>query len=213
MHSQTFHLLLYGPGHSVVVSFCFVLYLHTAIYQGNNVAFQSYNRAYWLSCWVTPCKSRYTCPGFTFSGSDWTNCPAEVFRFYRARGPGAVRVGDVVGVYYPYEPGKWLGCNSRSGNCGKYTCPGTPSTTYGFQRQDRWTVCGGEVFMIYAQGKTVGSTINKHDIIMLYYLIGNQWVNLVSTTVARGSGPGTTRPPSAATYRSQWSYTLEVWRQ
>ena len=201
------------PNNSIAVSFCFVLYLHTAIYQGNNVAFQSYNRAYWLSCHLNPCKSRYTCPGFTFSGSDWTNCRAEVFQFYRARGPGAVRVGDVVGVYYPYEPGKWLGCNSRSGNCGKYTCPGTPSTTYGFQRQDRWTVCGGEVFMIYAQGKTVGSTINKHDIIMLYYLIGNQWVNLASTTVARGSGPGTTRPPSAATYTSQWSYTLEVWRQ
>ena len=177
------------------------------------MAFQSYNRAYWLSCWVTPCKSRYTCPGLTFSGGDWTNCRAEVFQFYRASGSGAVRVGDVVGVYYPYEPGKWLGCHNPSGNCGKYTCPGTPSTTHGFQSQDRWTTCGGEVFVIYAQGKSVGSIINEHDIIMLYYVIGHQWVNLASTTVARGSGPGTTRPPSAATYRSHWSYTLEVWRQ
>ena len=67
--------------------------------------------------------------------------------------------------------------------------------------------------MIYAQGKRVGSVINERDIIMLYYLVGNQWVNLASTVVARGSGPGTTRPPSPATYERNWSYTLEVWKQ
>ena len=174
------------------------------------MAFQSYHRGRWFSCAPNPCKSTHTCPGFAISGSEW-NCWGEVFRFYRTRGPGAVRVGDVVGVYYPREPGKWLGC--AGGNCVKATCPGRPSNTYGFQNSEKWTVCPGEVFVIYAQGKTVGSTINKHDIIMLYYLIGNQWVNLANTTVARGSGPGTTRPPSAATYESQWSYTLEVWRQ
>ena len=54
--------------------------------------------------------------------------------------------------------------------------------------------------MIYAQGKTVGSIINEHDIIMLYYLVGNQWVNLANTNVGCGSGPGTTRAPSNATY-------------
>ena len=91
----------------------------------------------------------------------------------------------------------------------KATCPGTPSTTYGFQNSEKWTVCGGEVFVIYAQGKRVG----KHDIIMLYYLIGNQWVNLADLIVARGSGPGTACPPYAATYESQWFYTMEVWRQ
>ena len=172
------------------------------------MGFQSYNRAYWLSCWLTPCKSRNICPGYSMT---WTGCEGEVFQFYRARGPGAVRVGDVVGVYYPYEPGKWLGC--WSGDCEKATCPGTPSNTYGFQNSEKWTACGGEVFVIYAQGKTVGSVIKEHDTIMLYYLIGNQWVNLANTNVARGSGPGTTRPPAYATYTSQWSYTLEVWRQ
>ena len=64
--------------------------------------------------------------------------------------------------------------------------------------------------VIYAQGKTVGSIINEHDIIMLYYLVGNQWVNIANTNVACGSGPGTTRPPSDATYERNWSYTLEV---
>ena len=199
-------------GYMILFQCLWAIYFHTAIHQRNNVAFQSYNRAYWLSCHVSPCKSRYTCPGFAFSGTEWTtNCPSEVFQFYRARGPGPLRVGDVVGIYYPQEAGKWLGCSG--GNCVKTTCPGTPSTTYGFQNIEKWTVCPGEVFVIYAQGKTVGSTINKHDIIMLYYLIGNQWVNLASTTVTRGSGPGTTRPPSARTYERNWSYTLEIWKQ
>ena len=121
-------------------------------------------------------------------------------------------MGDLVGVYFPHRQ-KWLGCNSPSGDCGKYTCPGTPSTTYGFQNQEKWTACGGEVFIIYAKGKTVGNIITERDIIMLYYVIGNQWVNLANTNVARGSGPGPTRPPSASTYESQWSYTLDVWKQ
>ena len=56
--------------------------------------------------------------------------------------------------------------------------------------------------MIYAQGKTVGSVINEHNIIMLYYLIGNQWVDLANTVIARGSGPGTTPPPTATTYET-----------
>ena len=117
----------------------------------------------------------------------------------------------MVGIYYPREPGKWLGCSGE--NCVKATCPGTPSTTYGFQNHEKWTTCPGEVFVIYAQGKTIGSIINKHDIIMLYYLIGSQWVNLANTNVTHGSGPGTTRPPTARTYERNWSYTLEVWKQ
>ena len=67
--------------------------------------------------------------------------------------------------------------------------------------------------MIYAKGKSLNSVINEHDIIMLYYLVGNQWVDLANTVIARGSGPGTTRPPSAATYETNWSYALEVWKQ
>ena len=200
------------PSNSTVVSFCFVIFHHTEICQGNKVAFQSYNRAHWLSCTPNPCYSREPCPGFAISGSEWRSCAGEVFQFYRASGRGAVRVGDVVGVYFPHGQ-KWLGCNSPSGDCGKYTCPGTPSTTYGFQSQDKWTTCGGEVFIIYAKGNKVGSIINEHDISMLYYVIGNQWVNLANINVARGSGPGTTRPPSVSTYRSQWSYTLDVWKQ
>ena len=122
-----------------------------------------------------------------------------------------MRVGDVVGVHYPHELGKWLGC--VGGNCGRYTCPGIPSTTHGFHSQDKWTLCPGEVFRIYAQGKREGSIINEHDIIMLYYVVGNQWVNLANDIVARGSGPGTTRPPSASTYESHSTYTLEIWKQ
>ena len=187
------------------------LYLHTAINQGDKVAIQSYNRRYWLSCVPNPCQSRYTCPGLIMTSTDWTNCGGEVFQIYRARGPGEVRVGDAVGLYYPIQPGKWLGCNSPSGNCGKYTCPGTPTTTYGFQDGQRWISCGGEVFKIYAAGKADGSIINQHDTIMLYYVGASQWVNLENNVVARGSCPGTTRPPSVSTYKSCWGYGTEIW--
>ena len=119
-------------------------------------------------------------------------------------------MGDLVGVYFPRDQ-KWLGC--YHGDCGKYTCPGTPSNTYGFQNQDSWILCAGEAFKIYAQGKALNSPINEHDTIMLYYLIGNQWVNLANTNVARDNGPGTTRPPSATTYESHWSYTMDIWKQ
>lgn len=179
------------------------------------MAFQSYNRQYWLSCYYTGggrCRSRFTCPGFAISGTEWTHCWAEVFQFYRASGSGALRVGDVIGVHYPHEPRKWLSCYNNV-DCGKSTCPGTPSTTHGFENQAKWTLCPGEVFKIYAQGKALNSIINEHDIIMLYYLVGNKWVNLADLIVALGSGPGTTCPPSAATYESHPTYTLEVWKQ
>ena len=48
---------------------------------------------------------------------------------------------------------------------------------------------------------------------MLHYFIGNQWVDLANTVIARRGGPGTRRPASARTYESQWSYTMEVWKQ
>ena len=64
------------------------------------------------------------------SGDDWTNCAGEVFKIYRASGTGAVRVGDLVGIYYPHESGRWLDCSSD--NCAKGTCPGTPTTAHGF---------------------------------------------------------------------------------
>ena len=63
---------------------------------------------------------------------------------------------------------------------------------------------------MHKERQLVACIINEYDIIMLYYLVGNQWVNLANTNVACGSGPGTTRPPSDATYERNWSYTLEV---
>ena len=92
-----------------------------------------------LSVWVLHsrggrCRSRFTCPGFAISGTELTYCWAEVFQFYRASGSGALRVGDVIGVHYPYEPRKWLSCCNNV-DCGKSTCPGTPSTTHGFENQ------------------------------------------------------------------------------
>ena len=119
------------------------------------------------------------------TGSDWTNCWGEVFRIYRAAGPGPVRAGDVVGIYYPRENGKWLGCAGST--CLKATCPGNPSTAHGFQTCDRWFKCWGEVFKIYAKRKGINAVINSDDDISLFYPNQQLWL-------AQGTGDADKRP-------------------
>ena len=116
-----------------------------------------------------------------------------MFQIYRAAGPGAVQVGDLVGLHYPHQPGHWLGCAGNQ--CGKATCPGSPTTAYGFSSDERWFTCYGEVFRIYAKEKNVGDTINAGDLIMLYYLNGVLWVSQGTGSTIKASCPGTSRPP------------------
>ena len=172
------------------------------------MALQTYNKGKWFSCYLSTC-SLSTCPGIIMTLSDWKTCFGEVFQIYRRSGPGPVRVGDEVGLYYPRQS-KWLGC-SAADNCDKRTCPGTPSVEYGFQDAQRWKSCFGEVFNIYAAGKAVGATIANRDTIMLYYGKTSKWVNSGNPTVTVGSCPGTTRPPTISTYEKCFGYTTEIW--
>ena len=172
------------------------------------MALQTYNEQQWFSCFTNPCTTRQECPGIIMTLDDWKTCYGEVFQIYRRSGPGPVSAGDEVGLYYP-EESKWLGCSA--GNCGHSTCPGTPSVVYGFQDAERWKTCTGDVFNIYAAGKTAGATITKSDTIMLYYGNTSQWVNFGNRTVAIGSCPGETRPPSVNTYEKCFGYSTEIW--
>ena len=79
-----------------------------------------------------------------------------------------MRAGDIVGFYYPYQPGFWLGC--AGANCANSDCPGSPTTAHGFASEDHWVRCWGEVFRVYANGKSSGTVINSGDDIMLYYI-------------------------------------------
>ena len=66
---------------------------------------------------------------------------------------------------------------------GRHPCPGTPTSAHGFANQDKWLICFGEVFRIYAKGKSIGQAIRDHDDIFLYYVNANKWVGLVGITL------------------------------
>ena len=185
--------------------------LYTGIYHGSTVALQTFVRNFWLGCAGAVC-GRVTCPLMLMMGSDWTNCWGEVFQIYRANGLGQVRVGDLVGLYYPREGGRWFGCGGSS--CAKATCPGYPTTTYGFANQESWFRCWGEVFKIYARGKALGSVINSDDDIVLYYLQENLWVAQGNDRFETMKYPclGTYRPPPLAHYDGCAFETFRIWK-
>ena len=141
-------------------------------------------------------------------GIDWNNCPADVYQIYRFRGLGSVRVGDIIGLYYP--PGRnWFSMAGGTGHGA--SCPGTPTSAYGFADEDKWLRCYGEVFRIYARGKSSGAVIKEHDEIFLFYLNDNNWVGLVRNFADHRDCPGTVRPPPAANYDACWGEVFEVW--
>ena len=120
-------------------------------------------------------------------------------------------MGDVVGIYYPCEPGKWMGCGGS--NCAKSTCPGTPTTAYGFHNSENWFRCYGEAFKIYARGKSLGSAITAQDAVMLFYIQDQKWVGLDTTYVGHRTCPGTVRPPPSDKYDQCWGDVIEIWKQ
>ncbi len=139
-----------------------------------------------------------------FKGSDWNNCWGEVFEIYRAAGPGAVRVGDLVGLHYPRQRGNWLGC--AGSHCVKATCPGHPTTAYGFANTDRFFQCYGEVFRIYARGKGSGAIINS------LYLQGVAQ-GYDQDTVKVCPCLGTARPLAHSVYDGCAFETFRVWKR
>ena len=105
-----------------------------------------------------------TCPGLYMDDHEWWECHGNVYEIYRAAGPGPIRVGDFIGIYYPHR-NRWFGCPYT--NCRKYTCP-TPTWQYGFSSLEKWFKYWGQVFMIYPCGKGLGDFIEEHDDVMLY---------------------------------------------
>ena len=182
----------------------------TALYHGDTIGLQSFTRNLWVGCPRSSCGPA-GCPRMHMTGSDWTNCWGEVFRIYRASGPGLVRAGDVVGLYYPRESGKWFGCPGSS--CSKKTCPGYPTTVNGFATQDKWLQCWGEVFRIYAKGKGNYAVINSCDDISLYYVYGKSWVAQEPGNTDKRTCLGNTRPPAYSTYDGCAWETLRIWKR
>ena len=142
-----------------------LLVCSTVLGQGRTIGLQLLQNDLWVGCAGRVCAGA-TCPGVFFEGSDWQNCWGEVFEIYRALGSGNIVSGDFVGLYYPRER-KWFSMWEGYGR--KLTCPGAPSQEYGFEDEDRWYLCGGEVFRVYAKGKSIGDTITDQDTLSFYY--------------------------------------------
>ena len=183
------------------------LFPSTAVFQGDTVAFQPlYDKNRWLGCPATQCDKR-TCPRLFMEDADWNRCWGEVFQIYRRDGPGVLRVGDVVGIFYPREK-NWLSLYRGTGH--KSPCPGAPSIAHGFSSAAKWNQCWGEVFQIYAKGKTHGTIINDGDSITLLYIRSGRWVGLVNTNVDLRTCPGRVRPPPDDRYDVCWGEIFEL---
>lgn len=174
---------------------------------GAKIALQPlYDKQAWLSCENQVC-GKATCPPLFTNGGDWSKCAGEVFQIFRAAGPGSVKVGDVVGFYIADE---WFSMVRGKGQ--RATCPGTPTINYGFATKDKWRQCYGEVFQIYAKGKSIGDAIENHDYINIYYVHDKKWVGLVGNyPPGFATCPGEIQPPPPDRYTKCWGEAFELW--
>ena len=186
-------------------------YANAALTQGSTVSLQLlYSKREWYSCYLGSGRQcvRSTCPGLYLNDVDLTNCWGEVFQIYRKDGPGFVRVGDIVGFHYPRQSGNWLSlweCNGRT-----LPCPGTPTSANGFSSDNAWFQCWGEVFRIYARGKSNGEVITSNDNVFIYHIAYNQFLSFVEGTPKCATCPGPA-PPTQDKYEPCWGENFEIW--
>ena len=150
------------------------LYAIPALEQGCTFGLQFVQNNLWLGCAGSACAGD-VCP-FTFYDFDGTNknkCWGEVFKLYRAAGPGYIHVGDFVGLYIPRVL-QWFSLFQNYGHKG--SCPGIPSLHTGFQSAAFWQKCAAEVFQIYAKGKPNGAIITDQDTLMFYVPFAHTFV-------------------------------------
>ena len=190
---------------------CFCI--HLVVVQGSTIALQSiFDKRTWLSCYSSDCK-KSDCPKLYMDPPDWKNCWGEVFQIYRQKGNGNVHVGDVVGIHYPGEHGKWFSLHEGHGH--KTSCPGPPNLNTGFASNDKWGYCLSEWFKIFARGidgkvKSIGEVIKEHDVIMILSVRQNKFVSFHDVSDLQ-TCPGTAYPPPANKYDECWGEVAELW--
>ena len=85
----------------------------------------------------------------------------------------SIKSGQRIRLQYLREHNTWLGCPSNK-KCNKRTCPGTTSQGGNIAINRYW----GEMFRIYARGRTNGETIYNGDVVMLYYPPNGRYVSI-----------------------------------
>ena len=158
---------------------------------------------------------------------DYSSCQGTVFNLYRlnfkGQSQGTVRVGEMVGIYYPRDK-FWLGCAGGTGaKCYRTTCPGKPTLANGFANTKLIKQCYGAVFKIFARGKKIGDVITHRDDILLYINSGGQYVSyrpkslmmygsiFEAMIMHRGICPGRAIPPSK--YEQCPDEIFSIWKK
>ena len=128
----------------------------------------------WLGCPASICDLR-TCPSRNHNYRYFDNrCWGENFLIIsEGTSYTPVKSGQRIRLRYLREHNSWMGCPSNV-NCAKRTCPGTTSQGGNFANNR----CYGEIFIIYARGRTNGQTIYNADLVMLYYQQKGRYVSI-----------------------------------
>ena len=129
----------------------------------------------WLGCPDTNkvCDLR-TCPSSNENYHDFNGCSGEVFRIIgEGTFKSSIKSGQRIRLRYLREKNAWMGCPSNK-NCDHRTCPGTTSQGRNFANNR----CYGEIFRIYARGRTNGQIIYNGDVVMLYYPDNGRYVSI-----------------------------------
>ena len=161
--------------HVIALIIICILYTHTVIRQRDTIALQIHIKEKYFSCHRHLCNTS-NCGGALFEGSDWDyRCRGEVFQIYKPT-PGEIRSRDLIGLYYPLQPGNWLGCQGFE--CKKKeTCPGHSSIHYGFETRENWLRYYKNVYKIFAFEKGNGAPLYLGDNVMFYLVNTKTWLN------------------------------------
>ena len=107
----------------------------------------------------------------------YTRCSGEAFGIIgeatSTSSNTSIESGQRIRLRYPHEHNTWMGCPSNT-NCVKRSCPGTTSEGGNFANNR----CSGEIFRIYARGRTNGQTIYNGDMVMLYHPNNGRYVSI-----------------------------------
>ena len=101
----------------------------------------------WLGCNAPICRGA-NCPEMIFTGADWNTCWGEVYQIYRPLGPGSIRSGDFVGLYY-VRTGHWFSLHQNIART--LPCPGSvnPATGEVIRCYKQW--CNTEISLPSSQ--------------------------------------------------------------
>ena len=153
-----------------------------------------------------------TCPTWNKNYRYFDRCLGGVFQII---GKGAtsqsrqIKSGQLIRLRYINEHNTWMGCPFNN-SCDKRTCPGTNIQASNF------TMCYGEIFIIYARGKTNGQTIYNGDVVMLYYYVGGKYVSIQGQNWGDDTSldfcPGKT-PPAYLSYGICSKNTFRIYRK